>query len=57
MNVEVCKASIYNMAKQKQITAWADLRNKAAHGDWAAYNDNDVNDFLQGVQRFIADYL
>lgn len=57
MNVELCKAGIYNMAKQKQITAWADLRNKAAHGDWAAYSDADVDDFIKGVNRFMADYL
>lgn len=57
MNVEICKSGIYNMAKQKQITAWADLRNKAAHGDWDSYNKDDVNDFLQGVQRFMGDYL
>jgi hypothetical protein len=57
MNVELCKAGTYNIAKQKQITAWADLRNKAAHGDWSAYNEADVRDFLEGVNRFIADYL
>ena len=57
MNVELCKAGIYNMAKQKQITAWADLRNDGAHGNWAEYNIADVKDFLNGVQRFIADFL
>ncbi len=57
MNTDLCKAGRYNMAKQKQITAWAELRNKAAHGDWAAYSKADVEDFVQGVQRFIADYL
>jgi hypothetical protein len=57
MNVELCKAGIYNMAKQKQITAWAELRNKAAHGEWSEYDSNDVKDFYEGVHRFIADYL
>jgi hypothetical protein len=57
MNVDLCKAGVYNMAKQKQITAWAELRNKSAHGDWSAYTDADVKDFLDGVHRFIADYL
>jgi len=57
MNVELCKAGVYNMIKQKQITAWAELRNKAAHGDWLEYSANDVKDFHEGVQRFIADYL
>jgi hypothetical protein len=57
MNADLCKAGVYNLAKQKQITAWADLRNKAAHGDWAEYNNADVADFIKGVERFVADYL
>ncbi len=57
MNIELCKAGIYNMAKQKQITAWADLRNKAAHGEWSMYNAEDVKDMLSGIERFLADYL
>jgi len=57
MNADLCKAGVYNVAKQKQITAWADLRNKAAHGDWSGYNAADVQDMLSGVVRFMADYL
>ena len=57
MNADLCKVGIYNVAKQKQVTAWADLRNKAAHGDWASYNEADVRDMLAGVERFIADHL
>lgn len=57
MNADVCKAGLYNVAKQKQITAWADLRNKAAHGEWTAYSDADVRDMLTGVERFLADFL
>ena len=57
MNVELRKKNVYNMVKQKQITAWADLRNKAAHGDWSAYNEADVRNFLQGTRQFISDYL
>jgi hypothetical protein len=57
MNVELCKANIYNMAKQKQITAWAELRNKAAHGIWTGYDNKDVESFREGVLKFIGDYL
>ncbi len=57
MNADLCKAGIYNMGMQKQITAWADRRNSAAHGDWSAYSDDDVNDMIKGVTRVIADYL
>lgn len=57
MNVELCKANVYNMAKQKQITAWAELRNKAAHGEWNAYDSNDVQNFYNGVLGFVGDYV
>lgn len=57
MNSDLSKAGIYNLAKQKQITAWADLRNKAAHGDWNAYSETDVRAFLNGVKQFIEDFL
>ena len=57
MNADLCKAGTYNMAKQKQITAWADLRNKAAHGDWTTYTKEDVKEYMDGVSRFIADYM
>jgi hypothetical protein len=33
MNKNPRKASVYNVAKQQQITAWAKLRNDSAHGD------------------------
>jgi len=57
MNADLCKAGAYNLGMQKQITAWAERRNKAAHGDWSAYNEADIEDMIKGVTRLIADYL
>ncbi|XZE52557.1 hypothetical protein SH139x_004258 [Planctomycetaceae bacterium SH139] len=57
MNADLAKAGVYNKRMQKQITAWADLRNSAAHGDWSAYTNADVDDMLKGVTRVIADYV
>ncbi|MDE3041144.1 MAG: DUF4145 domain-containing protein [Nitrospirota bacterium] len=57
MNSELCKAGAYNMAKQKQITAWADIGNKAAHGDWKSYSDSDARAMVQGVETIVADLL
>lgn len=57
MNVDLCKAGLYNVTKQKQITAWAGLRNDAAHGDWDKYTSDDVQDMIKGVRRFMADFL
>ncbi|MGZ5243856.1 MAG: hypothetical protein ACXWEY_11920 [Bacteroidia bacterium] len=34
LNAELAQASIYNKLDQKNVTAWLDLRNKAAHGKY-----------------------
>lgn len=57
MNADLCKAEMYNLAKQKQITAWIDLRNKAAHGEWDAYDRADVDALVEGIERFVGDFL
>lgn len=57
MNADLAKKGLYNVGMQKQITAWADLRNRAAHGQWEQFTAADVEDMIRGVRRFIADYL
>lgn len=57
MNADLCKAGVYNIGMQKQITAWADRGNKAAHGLWDEYTKDDVQDMLKGIARFIAEML
>lgn len=57
MNAELAKAGTYNKLVQKQITAQADLRNKAAHGHWQEFTNADVDDMLRYVRRFAADHL
>ena len=52
MNVELCKAGIYNTLVQKSVTAWLDLRNNAAHGQYEAYDLNQVKNLLQNVRDF-----
>ncbi len=54
LNNELTKAGIYNMADQKQVTAWLDLRNKAAHGDYTAYTKEHIELMVSGVVSFIA---
>ena len=57
MNVGLRKAGKYNLSRQKQVTAWADLRNNAAHGKGSEYNDAAVQHMLEGVRTFIAECL
>ncbi|QCW79128.1 hypothetical protein EQG64_22590 [Streptomyces sp. S6] len=56
MNAELRKAGVYNDLQQKSVTAWLGLRNKAAHGEWDAYDDRDVRALTQGVRDFILKY-
>lgn len=57
INQELGKAEIYNKLIQKQITSWADLRNKAAHGNFEEYDINQVKMMLLFVEKFVSDYL
>ena len=57
INVELDKAGIYNKLQQKRITALADLRNNAAHGEWKEFTKKDVEDMIRDVRRFMQDYF
>jgi hypothetical protein len=54
MNADLAKSNLYNRLDQKNITAWLDLRNKAAHGRYTEYTDDQVNVALLGIRDFIA---
>ncbi len=57
LNIELARNEIYNALVQKQITSWADLRNKAMHGRFDEYDAGQVKQMLLFVQKFCADYL
>ena len=56
MNSDLVKAGVYNLLKQKQITALADLRNKAAHG-LGGFAKADVESMNKDVRRFMEDFF
>ncbi len=56
LNQELYKSSIYDKLIQKQITSWADLRNKAAHGQFDKYDQTQVEMMLLFVQKFCSDF-
>jgi len=56
MNADLAKVPVYNLLKQKQITALADLRNKAAHGQ-DGFTKEDVEAMIKDVRRFTVDYF
>ena len=51
------KAGVFNEAKAKQLRAWADLRNLAAHGEFTQFKRNDVEAMISGINNFLADFL
>lgn len=53
LNAELASSDIYNKLDQKNVTAWLDLRNKAAHGKYEEYNQQQVEFMLQTVTEFI----
>ncbi|MEJ5105089.1 HEPN domain-containing protein [Chryseobacterium sp. MYb328] len=53
LNAELTKAGVYGILEQKNITAWLDLRNRAAHGKYSEYTIDQVNLMYQGVLNFI----
>lgn len=53
LNADLSKANVYNLAYQKQITAWFDIRNSAAHGHYHSYNAAEIKIMLLGVRQFI----
>lgn len=53
LNDELVKAGVYNVLEQKSVTAWLDLRNKAAHGKYTEYDISQVTNMLQNVTDFI----
>jgi hypothetical protein len=54
LNANLVKAGAYNVLDQKSVTSWLDLRNKAAHGNYIEYSQEQVKLMLQGVLEFIS---
>ncbi len=54
MNADLTNSNVYNRLDQKSITAWLDLRNKAAHGKYTEYTDEQVKVALLGIRDFVA---
>ncbi len=57
MNADLARAGRYNLLTQKKITALADIRNSAAHGDVGGFQTEDVRAMLADVERFVEQHL
>ena len=57
LNSDLAKANVYDKLVQKEITAKADLRNNADHGQFAKVREADVSDMVRWVRRFVTERL
>jgi len=53
LNADLNKIGAYELLDQKNVTAWLDLRNNAAHGNYDEYESEQVKLLIAGVQDFI----
>ena len=54
LNADLARANKYSILDQKQVTAWLDLRNKAAHGKYGEFGEQQVALLVAGVRDFIS---
>ncbi|WP_437712438.1 hypothetical protein WMF45_43145 [Sorangium sp. So ce448] len=52
LNQELGKVA-YSMFDQKQVTAWLDLRNSAAHGKYTDYTAQQAMQFIDWLKDFM----
>jgi hypothetical protein len=57
LNTRLANKEIYTRLIQKQIQVWKDIRNSADHGKFNEYNSDQVRLMLEGVRKFLAEYL
>ena len=53
LNADLYAAGVYSLLDSKSVTAWLDLRNKAAHGHYTEYDTNQVKLMISGIRDFI----
>lgn len=58
MNTKLASGAsqLYGKLVQKQITAWADIRNNAAHGHFVKYSEKDVEDMGKWISNFLQEH-
>ncbi len=57
MNSALAKKGVYSALTQKRLTALADIRNNAAHGNWSAFSASDVDKMIRDVRDFMGEHF
>ena len=56
LNQDLYKKGAYDKLHYKQVIAWGDIRNNAAHGDFEKYDKPQVELMLMGARQFCCDF-
>jgi hypothetical protein len=56
LNDALYKQAVYEVGIMKQITAWADIRNNAAHGHYDKVDAKQVELMVAGIRHYILSY-
>ena len=51
------KRQVFNEVQAKQLRAWADIRNSAAHGRYEEFDKNQAKMMVSGVNTFVSNHL
>lgn len=51
------RRQVYNEVRAKELRSWAAVRNSAAHGDFAAFNRQQVENMVSGISSFIVEFI
>ena len=53
LNSDLAKSNVYSKLDLKNVTAWLDLRNNAAHGKYDEYTREQVAVMISGIRDFL----
>lgn len=57
MNSQLAKQGQYTKLQQKRITAIADIRNSAAHGNPELFSETDVENMIRDIEDFLLNHM
>lgn len=57
LNQALRDSGVYGKPQWRQVQAWLDIGNSAAHGEIDDFTDRDIAEMLAGVGEFLARYL
>jgi hypothetical protein len=55
--IELRKADAIKQTEAAQLSSWAHIRNKAAHGEFSEFTRPQVEQMIAGVKDFLSRHL